>query len=744
MSGSVDRGCGLAVNQSRRTIGYACVLTFALLTAATTPALADVGPPVKVRLLKETTTKPATSGADYSTVIEVVAGADGTIDSFKLSGEGWDIRSVGVTTPRAVRAGEMIPIRFNARPADSEKPLRVSLTFNGRTIKQTFLFSAKRFEEGSRDGASVRIDALTPAQTLAAATEAMDRRAASSSDPNPPPVDEGDEGVPRGDSLRVFGRLVYQRSDGMILGADAMWFQIMDEDDVSDEAMASGFTNANGEFDITFEWDDCDVGCDDPDVYIRWETDNEVVNVQRADLLEEDYSWSTADDRWDDFTGPFIDFGTLMPADLGQHPAIHIHNTINKAHHFILLHDGTDLVEVDALWPEGETGAYYDGTDQEIHIGINQQWIEGTIIHEYGHHYINNHATPWQPDYCNDFCDTDEDDCGHCGWCMETDHDAWSEGWPNWLGGAVMRTYNAYYNYTPLSINDGRYNVEMLGTCGQDNQAHPADITEAYLTAMLQDIEDLPNPPSLDDHDGGAIDCEMDAMALGFDEIFLVTRLDRPTSPLDFINKWRARYPQYDQDFWSTARNVAAIYGDFAAPTPIILAQPNQGCGLQREGESLALSVTGNGALLKYQWRKNLADLTNGGAISGADTNALLINPVQPNHGGMYDCVVITCDGTLFVISEPVHVHVFPAPGNGFQVSGFGRNDAGQLGNGVLGWPTFPAPYVREVENLSDVVQVSGGQWHTLAVKSDGTVWVWGSNQHFNLGQGNNQIIPNT
>jgi alpha-tubulin suppressor-like RCC1 family protein len=724
-----------ALARRRFRSARARAVTLAILAAAmhTPSAFGDVGPSVKISLPKATTL-PAASGEDYSGIIEVAVGRDGVIDAFELSGDGWSIDSVDLAVPVDVRAGDVVAIRFQGRPDDAESPLRVRLGFEGRVATKSFNLSAKRFEEGARDGLAVRIDDF--GQVVA-----------SGDGITVPRVDRTPNAGLRGGSihLRIVGRIVYRRPDlaspNDILGADQMWFQIMDEDTVSDEAMASGFTNSDGTFDVSFDWDDCDIsGCDEPDIYIRWETDNEIVNVQRADLLEEDYSWSTDADPWDDFTGTYLDFGTLMPADAGQHAAIHISNSIVRAYRHIIEVDGTAVEELDVQWPEDDTGAFYTPDFEEIHISPDREWNEITHGHEYGHHFMNNYAINTEPDYCNNVCDPDpgEEDCGHCVWCPENVTDAWNEGWPNWLGSVVARGYPARYGLIPwAAANDTLYNIEQLRTC----PGQPIDPTtiEGYASALLFDMDDGNN----EDADGdGMADCDMDVMAGRDAAIFTVVRLDQPITIQQFIDAYWARYPQDQQDFWSTVRNVSTVYTLPPLPHPVITMQPGQDCGLVREGQSLTLSVAGNGALLTYQWRMNQADLVDGSGVSGAATNTLVIDPAQPTHGGTYDCVVSTCDGSQYVLSNAVRVHVFPAPGNGRQVSSFGRNDLGQLGNNLLGWPYAPKPYIREVAQLSDVVQVSGGNWATLALKSDGTVWAWGYNRNGALGQGNDNTYP--
>jgi alpha-tubulin suppressor-like RCC1 family protein len=62
----------------------------------------------------------------------------------------------------------------------------------------------------------------------------------------------------------------------------------------------------------------------------------------------------------------------------------------------------------------------------------------------------------------------------------------------------------------------------------------------------------------------------------------------------------------------------------------------------------------------------------------------------------------------------------------------WGWNGFGQLGNGT----TIDAHTPMQVSGLSNIVAISGRAYHCLALKSDGTVWAWGWNINGQLGIG--------
>ena len=62
----------------------------------------------------------------------------------------------------------------------------------------------------------------------------------------------------------------------------------------------------------------------------------------------------------------------------------------------------------------------------------------------------------------------------------------------------------------------------------------------------------------------------------------------------------------------------------------------------------------------------------------------------------------------------------------------WGDNTAGQLGSGSLTGRSTP----RQISGLTDVTAIAAGYFHSVALRSDGTVWAWGRNGEGQIGDG--------
>jgi hypothetical protein len=89
---------------------------------------------------------------------------------------------------------------------------------------------------------------------------------------------------------------------------------------------------------------------------------------------------------------------------------------------------------------------------------------------------------------------------------------------------------------------------------------------------------------------------------------------------------------------------------------PIVTSQP-QGVTAEPGGEAtLSVGAVGFGPVA-IQWRREGVELSDGGAVSGAQTATLRIQPVQPADSGMYDAVLTDQCGTRVTAAARVDAY---------------------------------------------------------------------------------------
>jgi len=703
------------------------LLTVGFVALLTCSSRADVRNPGRIQLEAETL-RPAVAGQVFEAVILFSPPADGVLEQVRIGGPGWSARRIDYPADAYVTLANVVRIPFQADVADADERLEVTVVVAGRAVVRSFALSAEQIAARARPHASTRAGDIADA-----------------------PV--SGSGVPRGCTdqvIRVRGRIEYVRPDGQVIGADSIRYQIWDEDVIDSELMHEGLTDEQGYFDVTLCWDDCDItGCDDPDIYLKYRPDTHVALVR--DDEDDIFVFSTLDTMiFEDYTGNDVNFGAQRPTDPGLHPALHIFNSMVRAHRYVAENGGYITPHVNVTWRPGN-GAWYSNSAGEINIGVDEHWNEGTQVHEWGHHLLYQWTSPVAPNYCNGYCDdTNPGNCGpgepclnnggHCIWCAETQNDAWNEGFPDWLGSVVMRIWQARYGGpAPTAINDGRWTLETTQNCC-DGTAHGALTTEGFVGALLRDIDDPPQDP-------GQTACPQDAMGLGGDEILAVVQTYAPTTITAFISGFRTEYPQQEHDFYASAQAVAPIYVAGWSLPPVFVTGVN-GCGSYRTGETITLSVAANASRYSscMRWQRDGVDLFDGGRVSGATSETLVLTNAQAGDAGRYSLRISSCDGaagtpcngTQSTTSPPIAVHIL-SDGPGYRVTGWGRDAFGNLGRGALNPPDYFDVNPADVVNLTNVVDVSAGYWNAVGLLADGTVWSWGAQY---LGDGTSNISP--
>ena len=133
---------------------------------------------------------------------------------------------------------------------------------------------------------------------------------------------------------------------------------------------------------------------------------------------------------------------------------------------------------------------------------------------------------------------------------------------------------------------------------------------------------------------------------------------------------------------------------------PMIAAGGNHTVALRYDGTVWTWGANGMG---------QLGDGTN--AARRVPTKVQELTNVVDISAGSSHTIALRADGTVWA---------------------WGANSSGQLGDGTTTSRRTP----RQVQNLTNVTAISAGRNHTVALRYDGTVWAWGANGSGQLGDG--------
>jgi hypothetical protein len=124
---------------------------------------------------------------------------------------------------------------------------------------------------------------------------------------------------------------------------------------------------------------------------------------------------------------------------------------------------------------------------------------------------------------------------------------------------------------------------------------------------------------------------------------------------------------------------------------------------------------------------------SSGNVLYQGEETGITIVAGQTTQGGEIAMELIVADTDwASVAAGSYHTMAIKTDGT---LWAWGANWAGQLGNGTLVDTDTPV----QIGYGNDWASVAAGYYHTVAIKTDGSLWAWGSNEEGQLGDGTNE-----
>jgi alpha-tubulin suppressor-like RCC1 family protein len=139
------------------------------------------------------------------------------------------------------------------------------------------------------------------------------------------------------------------------------------------------------------------------------------------------------------------------------------------------------------------------------------------------------------------------------------------------------------------------------------------------------------------------------------------------------------------------------------------------------QGDWNSLALADDGTVFAWGWGYTA------GQGRALDVAKFPVQVKDPSGSGILQNIVAISAGSNFTL----------ALGRDGRVFAWGKNDQGQLGNGTASTQTVFLPTVVQKASggeLTNIVSISAGDAHCMALAADGSVYVWGSDGNGQLG----------
>lgn len=219
-----------------------------------------------------------------------------------------------------------------------------------------------------------------------------------------------------------------------------------------------------------------------------------------------------------------------------------------------------------------------------------------------------------------------------------------------------------------------------------------------------------------------------------------------------------------DNTLWSWGYNSSGQVGNNTTVTQKTPVKVMENVIHAAVGDDRSMAIDAKGSL--YAWGANhYGSLGDGKTTSCMEPKLIMSDVADMSCGNMFSLIVkkdgslLACgynsfgqlgDGTTITRREPIKVfdnveyaacgamHSLVVKKDG-SLWGWGNDSYGQMGDGTGTNYTLPMESLKDLDN---VVEMSAGDTHTMALKNDRTLWIWGANTQGQLGDGTYKDNP--